>query len=268
MSRGKIEWIEKYTQLNRFLRIRQGILAMSALVRAAASLLLAIGVLFYHSLYFDIPTTNLDQRDSSLVDQDVKVAEESVPPLREFLDSLEYVGGDAVIGIYVPGTLAMPVLQQPAGIPYFVSTQSNVVTQFELASRFYTVGLLAHNYLGGAKFFHLEIGELVYLVIDDGSLQVYVVSEVLHYQALSPKSPTSDFRSLDYSSGILSVEDLFYKIYAQRDRVILQTCLSENGVLNWGRLFVVAVPNDKPRIQLLGFGNLRIKLGTRGYHGK
>lgn len=228
---------------------------MSVLVRTAALLLLAIGTLFYNSLHFEIPTTNLDQRDSRLLDLDVEGSDESIPPLWEFLESLEYAGGDAVIGIYVPGTLAMSVLQQPVGVPYFVSSQTNVVTQFELASRYHNVGLLAHNYLGGAKFFQLEIGELVHLVRDDGSLQVYVVSEVLHYQALSPKSPTSDFRSLDYSSGILSVQDLFYKIYAQRDRVILQTCLSENGILDWGRLFVVAVPNDNRWIQLLGFGS-------------
>jgi hypothetical protein len=228
---------------------------MSVLVRTAALLLLAIGTLFYNSLHFEIPTTNLDQRDSRLLDLDVEGSDESIPPLWEFLESLEYAGGDAVIGIYVPGTLAMSVLQQPVGVPYFVSSQANVVTQFELASRYHNVGLLAHNYLGGAKFFQLEIGELVHLVRDDGSLQVYVVSEVLHYQALSPKSPTSDFRSLDYSSGILSVQDLFYKIYAQRDRVILQTCLSENGILDWGRLFVVAVPNDNRWIQLLGFGS-------------
>jgi hypothetical protein len=228
---------------------------MSVLVRTAALLLLAIGTLFYNSLHFEIPTTNLDQRDSRLLDLDVEDSDESIPPLWEFLESLEYAGGDTVIGIYVPGTLAMSVLQQPVGVPYFVSSQANVVTQFELASRYHNVGLLAHNYLGGAKFFQLEIGELVHLVRDDGSLQVYVVSEVLHYQALSPKSPTSDFRSLDYSSGILSVQDLFYKIYAQRDRVILQTCLSENGILDWGRLFVVAVPNDNRWIQLLGFGS-------------
>jgi hypothetical protein len=239
---------------------------MNVLLRKAALLLLAIGTLFYNSLHFEIPTTNLDQRDLRLVDPDVEVSDEPIPPLREFMDSLDYAGGEAVVGIYVPDTLAMPVLQQPVGLPYFVSTQANVVTQFELASHYHNVGLLAHNYLGGAKFFHLEIGELVYLVIDDGSLQVYFVSEVLHYQALSPKSPTSDFRSLDYSSGILSVQDLFYKIYAQRDRVILQTCLSENGVLDWGRLFVVAVPNDKRWIQLLGFGNLRMKLGMRRFH--
>jgi len=170
------------------------------------------------------------------------------------MDSLDYAGGDAVVGIYVPDTLAMPVVQQPVGAPSFISNQANVVTQFELASHYGTAGLLAHNYLAGAKILQLEIGQLIYVIFDDGSMQVYIVSELLHYQALSPKSFTSDFRSLDYSSGQLSAQDLFNQIYAERDGVILQTCISSQGVLDWGRLFVIAVPNDNWRLRMLGFG--------------
>jgi hypothetical protein len=170
------------------------------------------------------------------------------------MDLLDYAGGDAVVGIYVPDTLAMPVVQQPAGAPFFISDRANVVTQFELASHYGTAGLLAHNYLAGAKILQLEIGQLIYLIFDDGSTQVYIVSELLHYQALSPKSFTSDFRSLDYSSGQLSAQDLFNQIYAERDGVILQTCISSQGVLDWGRLFVIAVPDDNWRLRMLGFG--------------
>ncbi len=228
---------------------------MSVWVRTVVLLLLGIGALFHSPLRFEIPTTNLDLSNSRLGDLNLEISDEPVPPLGEFMGSLDYAGGDAVVGVYVPGTLAMPVVQQPVGAPSFISNQANVVTQFELASRYGNAGLLAHNYLAGAKILQLEIGQLIYLFFDDGSMQVYIVSELLHYQALSPKSFTSDFRSLDYSSGQLSAQDLFYQIYAERKGVVLQTCISSQGVLDWGRLFVIAVPNDNWRLRMLGFGN-------------
>lgn len=227
---------------------------MSVLLRTAVLLLLGIGGLFHRPLRFEIPTTDPDLSDSRQGHLISKILDELVPPLGEFMDSLDYAGGDAVVGIYVPDTLAMPVVQQPVGAPSFISNQANVVTQFELASQYGNAGLLAHNYLAGAKILQLEIGQLIYLIFDDGSTQVYIVSELLHYQALSPKSFTSDFRSLDYSSGQFSAQDLFNQIYAERDDVILQTCISSQGVLDWGRLFVIAVPNDNWRLRMLGFG--------------
>lgn len=228
---------------------------MSVLVRTAILLLLSVGALFHSPLRFDIPTTTPGLSDSRQGHLISNMLDEPVPPLREFLDSLGYAGGEAVVGIYVPDTLAMPVVQQPVGAPSFISNQANVVTQFELASRYGNTGLLAHNYLAGAKILQLEIGQLVYLIFDDESRQVYIVSELLHYQALSPKNFSSDFRSLDYSSGQLSAQDLFYQIYAEREGVILQTCISSQGVLDWGRLFVIAIPNDNWRLRMLGFGN-------------
>jgi hypothetical protein len=243
-----------------FFGIRQGILAMSVWVRTAVLLLLGIGALLHRPQRFDIPTTAPGLSASKQGHLISNMLDEPVPPLRDFMDSLAYAGGDAVAGIYVPGTLAMPVVQQPVGAPSFISNQANVVTQFELASHYGNAGLLAHNYLAGAKILQLEIGQLIYLIFDDGSTQVYIVSELLHYQALSPKSFTSDFRSLDDSSGQLSAQDLFYQIYAERKGVILQTCISSQGVLDWGRLFVIAVPSDIWRLRMRVSVN---ELGTR-----
>jgi hypothetical protein len=232
---------------------------MNLMLRTSALILLVIEVLFHQPPRIEIPATTLDLRNSRLGDLNPEITDEPVPPLWEFIDSLDYVWGDSVVGLYVPGTLAMPVVQQPVGVSSFVSNQANVVTQFELASQYGNVGLLAHNYLGGAKFFQIEPGQLIYLIYGDGSLRLYIVSELLHYQALSPKSFASDFRSLDYSSGQLSAQDLFYQIYAERDGIILQTCISSQGVMAWGRLFVIAVPNYVWWNHMLDSGHLVLK---------
>lgn len=227
---------------------------MNVLVRTAVILFLGILALFRPPTRPELPTamdqTNLIQRELHAQD-----AEEIIPPLDEFLDSFVHGGGNGIVGVYVPDLLAMHVVQQPEGMPQFVSQRANVVTQFELASQYGTTGLLAHSHLAGAKFHLLNIGQLVYLITDDGGVKKYVVTEILHYQALSPKSFSSDFRSLDYPSGRLSADDLFFHIYSKRQGVIFQTCFSVNGVLNWGRMFIIALPIDAWWLEMLGWGN-------------
>jgi hypothetical protein len=71
------------------------------------------------------------------------------------------------------------------------------------------------------------------------------VKQILHYQALSPSSPYSDFLDLDDPNGTrISVETLFYKVYTQNGTLVLQTCIEANGNSSWGRLFVIAVPEN------------------------
>mgnify|MGYP005847246307 CR=1 FL=1 len=61
--------------------------------------------------------------------------------------------------------------------------------------------------------------------------------------ALSPNSPYSNFVNLDDPERkIISVNDLFFSIYAQPGRLILQTCIEADGQPSWGRLFIIAAP--------------------------
>ncbi len=148
-----------------------------------------------------------------------------------------------VVGVYVPGTLAMPILQQPDNNSNFVSGEPGVATQFRAAERFHTVGLLAHNYLAGEQFYQVAPASVVILVYGDGSLRYYQVQEVLRYQALSPNSPQSDFIDLsDPNSRKLSAGDVFNRVYTQGDRVVFQTCILNEGDASWGRMFVIATP--------------------------
>lgn len=171
--------------------------------------------------------------------------EADFPTLRTFAKSVENGNARSLAGVYVPGILALAVLQQPAGNPGYVSSQAETVTQFSLAAQYNTVGLLAHNYLAGELFFRLDRNQEVILVFGDGSRQSYMISEVGRYRALSPNSPYSSFEDLD-NGTTLSVVELFNQIYAQGGRLVFQTCIEANGNLSWGRLFVTAVPFEKP----------------------
>jgi hypothetical protein len=163
------------------------------------------------------------------------------PTLQEFTASLPTAPDGKPAGIYVAGTLALPIVQQPAGQPAFVSAEPGKLTQFEMANQYGSTGLLAHNNLAGAEFSNLQLGQFAALVFADGRVEYYRIMSVEQYQALDPNNPYSDFRGVD---GVrLSASDLFTHVYgSQAGRLILQTCVAANGNPSWGRLFVIAEP--------------------------
>jgi len=167
-----------------------------------------------------------------------------IPPLEEFIAQVMNGEADDLRGMYVPGVLADAIVPQPADQPAYVSSQTDTLTQFETASRFGTIGLLAHNYLAGKDFFLLEEGQPLYLVYGDGRVESYILKEFMRYQALEPQSVTSDF--IDLASGEkVSASQLFLKVFNRPGDVTLQTCIYADGNASWGRLFIVAEPYDE-----------------------
>ncbi len=162
--------------------------------------------------------------------------------LERFAASLRTGEPGAVTGVWVPGILSLPVQQQPAGDPGYVSSEAETLTQFSLASALGTTGLLAHNELAGFHFFVLEPGQEIFIVYGDGTVKEYRVTAIRRFKALQPDSPFSDFLDLDRDQVGISAEALFYQVYQADDRVVLQTCIEENGISTWGRLFVIATP--------------------------
>lgn len=157
-----------------------------------------------------------------------------------------------VVGVYVPGALAIRIQQQPADDNNYVSTDPETITQFRAAERFQTVGLLAHNYLAGQRFFNIQRNEIVIIIYGDGTQRYYQVSDIQQYQALSPNSPQSDFIDLsDPTSHRLTAGDVFNRIYTQGDRVVFQTCIQNQGDPSWGRMFITATPLVTEPISLL-----------------
>lgn len=143
--------------------------------------------------------------------------------------------------VFTAGVLDLTVVQQPAGLSMYVSDGPDEATQFKLASRYGNIGLLAHDYLAGGSFSQLVVGMQVRLAYSDGQVESYVVSQVLRYQALRPLSTFSSFRDLD-NGQTLSASRLFSRVYGGNQHLTFQTCIANSGNLNWGRLFVIAVP--------------------------
>ena len=177
-----------------------------------------------------------------------KNAELLLPNFSIFAESVQNGKADVVKGVYVPGVLAFPVIQQPVGNPGYVSQAADAITQFGMAAEVGNVGLLAHNHLAGQTFTGLSVGDEVRLVYGDGKVEYFIVTQTLQYQALQPYSPYSEFRDLETSQTI-TADKLFGKVYRGDRHVTFQVCIEANGVDAWGRLFVIAQPKPDPFIE-------------------
>jgi hypothetical protein len=150
----------------------------------------------------------------------------------------------ALRNVFLNDSLALPVVQQPNGKPNFVSSNAGELTQFSSAASYGNVGLLAHNFLSGKAFYKLSVGQEVNLEYEDGTTEAYIVTEILQYQALDPKSPFSSFQNLNNKDEILSAQQMFERAYAGDRHITFQTCIARYGDASWGRLFVLAIPKD------------------------
>jgi len=178
------------------------------------------------------PSTGL-----SLVD--IKKTTNILPSLDQFVPSIVNGHNDAVVGIFIPGIIALPVSQQPTGNANFVTREPNQVTQFDLAGHYGTVGILAHNDLAGSEFPEIKIAEYAVVIYGDGHKEYYLIEDIQKYQALSPNSAFSDFINLDGSNEHLNAAQLFARIYSACNRLVLQTCIEANGNASWGRIFII-----------------------------
>ena len=168
----------------------------------------------------------------------------SLPSFLDFSQSVQNGDANVLRGVYVSNVMALPVVQQPYGNAGYVSNYEGEATQFRMASQFGNIGLLAHNHLSGREFAQLAVGQEIRLVYGDGHFEAFVVTEVLHYQALQPTSPYSSFSNLD-EEETLSAEGMFKRVYFGDRHVTFQTCIEKDGELSWGRLFVIAVPKSE-----------------------
>ena len=165
----------------------------------------------------------------------------AIPSLDQFSAALNKGQANVVAGVYAPELFALRVVKQVADNPGYVSPMNGTVTQFGMATQYGTTGLLAHNYLSGAYFSKLALGQEIDIVNGDGTIRRYAVTNIRRFQALNPSSPYSNFVDLENSGAQLSSTDLFNQIYAG-GKVVFQTCINANGNWSWGRLFVTATP--------------------------
>lgn len=188
----------------------------------------------------DSPESNLEVASDELL-LDSAVVADSVSGFDSFLQSVSNGRADQITGVYVDGALALNVGQQPSNSPGYISNNVGEVTQFGLASEYGSLGLLAHNYLSGSDFFKLSEGQTITLVYGDGSTESYLIEQIRSFEALQPNSAYSDFVDLD-NGGKLSASELFHNMYNKSNALVLQTCIANNGISTWGRIFIIATP--------------------------
>jgi hypothetical protein len=164
-----------------------------------------------------------------------------VLPLDDFSKTMNVSKSGTMAAVYVPNLFAYKIVQQPASDPTYVSPLPETTTNFGPAAQYGTIGLVAHNYLAGAMFSKLGLGTIVDIVNSDGAVRKYSVTDVAHFQALSPNDPYSSFVDLEKGAR-LSSNDLFSRMYMGGNKVVMQTCISAQGISSWGRLFVTATP--------------------------
>jgi hypothetical protein len=158
-----------------------------------------------------------------------------------FIQQVTNGASQEITGLYMSNLFSDPVIQQPGNQPAYVSPEADRLTQFQSASSFGSLGFVAHNTLAGAKFPEIKTGDLISVVYGDGHYKQYQVRQIRTLQAVQPNNPYSSFIDLS-THQLLSVEDVFYQTYGVKNQLVLQTCISYQGLDSWGRLFVVAVP--------------------------
>lgn len=148
------------------------------------------------------------------------------------------------MGLWLPNLTGLTVVNQPPGQPGYVSEAPLTATRFQLADHFGSIGLLAHAYFAGSTLQHLKPGEIVSIIYGDGSVTDYQIVEIRKYQAVDPGDEHTAFLSNASGDEQISQEELFYQIYGQPDRLVLQTCIVENNENRWGRKFIIS--EEKP----------------------
>lgn len=163
----------------------------------------------------------------------------SLPSWDSFADSIANGQRDIVRGVYVPGVLALRIVQQPEEDPNYIDNAPDTTTQFQFAANFGTIGLLAHNDKAGIYFSDLKPRDEVMLIYGDTSYESYRIKEVKRFQALEPYDPYSNFIELDTGKKYSSTE-VFRLVYIGDGQLTFQTCIEYDGVPTWGRLFIIA----------------------------
>ncbi len=166
---------------------------------------------------------------------------EQLPSLSNFTSHVENGQANSLRGVYVPGFMALPIVQQPNGNTGFVSIKPESVTQFQLAARNDVIGLLAHNYLSGKDFYRLIEGLKVMIVKGDGSIDRYRIKTVKEYQKVTPGSNWSHYIDLETGERFTTYQ-IFGQYYQGEPHLTFQTCLERDGIDTWGLRFVVAEP--------------------------
>lgn len=139
--------------------------------------------------------------------------------------------------ILILNGITLPVVQQTS--PDYISNDQEI-TQFDLAAQYGTTGMLAHNTLAGENFLHIDYGQVISVVYEDGHREDFIVTDIQVFQAVDPTSIRTPLINLE-TGRTWSASRTFRHFYTGH-HLTLQTCFAQDGNGAWGRVFIVAVP--------------------------
>jgi hypothetical protein len=166
---------------------------------------------------------------------------DNLPTREAFIHQVWDGQAGSLRGLYVPGLLALRVVQQPDGLIDFISYDEGSATEYQSPRLFGVIGLLAHNFLSGRFFLQILPGQNATLIYGDGQTAEYQVTEIRDYERLTEQDMHSDFRDLE-TGQIISADQVFRTHYKGAGRLTLQTCLENDGNWNWGIRMITALP--------------------------
>jgi len=133
--------------------------------------------------------------------------------------------GDRPVWVRLPGADALVVVDQ--GREYgFVSDRGDAVTLFEAAWARGSIGLLAHDYLIGGRFYGLALGDMVRVGLEGGEVRQFVLREIRIYEAVEPGVP---WTAVSDEQGVVWSQDEVFEVVYGNGGLVLQTC--------WGGLY-------------------------------
>jgi len=120
-------------------------------------------------------------------------------------------------------TFDLAVVQQAD--EHDIPASDGVVAQYLWATKYSTLGFMAHDYLAGAHFYNLSIGDMLIVTMADGEQENYRVSSI---QIFGHNANRTEF----YRDGATySTAEYFNMIYTGARHVILQTCYGSSSLL-------------------------------------
>ncbi len=166
-----------------------------------------------------------------------------IPSLDNFRAAVMTGNRKVLVGVYVDGLFALPVVQQTCSM--CISRTDDTITQFAWAAKYGVKGLIAHDYLSGQRFYGLQPGQRIELIYGDGRIEYYWITWMRRYRNTMPGSTETGFVSLTTGRSY-SVEAMFRRVYMGSGKVTFQTCIAADGNLSWGTFFASAERNPVP----------------------
>lgn len=159
--------------------------------------------------------------------------------IKHLLENQLNGNAEQVVGTIVEGMFISPVMQQPESDPKWISNTENTLTSLQNARLTGDIGLAAHSHQAGAKFYDLELGQTVLIVMGDGAFLLYRVDSILQFQAVEPENPESAYIH-PTTSEILTPTELEQYLYDGSGRLAFHTDISKEGIAHWGVLVIIA----------------------------